>query len=111
MEEVRRLYPYVRPYLSLVIVAGVLLILSGFLEAVIIMLLAPIFDQLAPSVPSASTGSGKFAFLQGLLGLHGDSYLVKIATLSGPLLAVQGCFSVHRRLHDEYQRRTARGHA
>ena len=79
MEEIRRLYPYVRPYLLLVMLAGVLLILSGFLEAVIIMLLAPIFDQLAPAVPSAASGADKFAFLQDLLGLHGDSYLVKIA--------------------------------
>jgi subfamily B ATP-binding cassette protein MsbA len=93
MEEIRRLYPYVKPYLVLVTVAGVLLILSGFLEAVIIMLLAPIFDQLAPSVPSATTaGANKFAFLQGLLGLHGDSYLVKIAILLVLFSLLKGVF-------------------
>ncbi|MFZ0427819.1 MAG: ABC transporter ATP-binding protein [Acidobacteriota bacterium] len=78
MEEVRRLYPYVRQYLPLVTLAVLLLVLSGFLEAVIVMLLAPIFDQLAPSVAGA-TSDNKFAFLQSYLGLQGQSYLLKVA--------------------------------
>ena len=68
MEEARRLLPYIRPYLPLVLLAVVLLVACGLLEAVIIMLLAPIFDQLAPGVGGAS-GIDKFAFLREFLGL------------------------------------------
>jgi len=78
MEEARRLLTYIRPYLPLVLLAVVLLIACGFLEAVIIMLLAPIFDQLAPGVGGAA-GTDKFDFLRDLLGLGDDSYFLRVA--------------------------------
>ncbi|MEJ2080942.1 MAG: ABC transporter ATP-binding protein, partial [Acidobacteriota bacterium] len=91
MEEIRRLYPYVRQYLPLVVLAVVLLVLSGFLEAVIVMLLAPIFDQLAPSVAGAASNN-KFAFLQSYLGLHGQSYLLKVAVFLVVFSLFKGVF-------------------
>ncbi len=78
MEEARRLLTYIRPYLPLVLLAVVLLIACGLLEAVIIMLLAPIFDQLAPGVGGAA-GTDKFDFLRNLLGLGDDSYFLRVA--------------------------------
>ena len=93
MDEIRRLFPYVKPYLPIVLAASLLLVLSGFLEAVIIMLLAPIFDQLAPSVGTAAAGSeGKFAFLQKLLGLEGDNYLARVAVFLILLSFLKGIF-------------------
>ncbi|UCF38186.1 MAG: ATP-binding cassette domain-containing protein [Acidobacteriota bacterium] len=78
MEEIRRLFPFVRPFLPLVVVAVLLLVVSGFLEALIIMLLAPIFNQLAPSAAAAS-GGDKFAFLEEVLGLRSDVYFLRVA--------------------------------
>lgn len=78
MQEISRLARYVRPHLPLILVAVVLLIASGFLEALIVMLLAPIFDQLAPGT-SGMGANGKFAFLEDFLGLRGESYLAKVA--------------------------------
>ena len=91
MEEIRRLYPYVRQYLPLVVLAVILLVLSGFLEAVIVMLLAPIFDQLAPSVAGAASNN-KFAFLQSYLGLHGQSYLLRVAVFLVVFSLFKGVF-------------------
>lgn len=91
MEEIKRLYPYVRQFLPLVCLAVVLLVLSGFLEAVIVMLLAPIFDQLAPNVAAAAQNN-KFAFLQSYLGLHGQTYLLKVAVYLVGFSLLKGVF-------------------
>ncbi|HRR55714.1 MAG TPA: ABC transporter ATP-binding protein [Acidobacteriota bacterium] len=76
MKELKRLVPYLRPRVPLLVASTFLLIVSGLLEALIISLLAPIFDQLAPS---AAAAGGKFDFLRVWLGLEGDSYLGKVA--------------------------------
>lgn len=93
MDEIKRLFPYIKPYLPIVLLAGLLLILCGFLEAVIIMLLAPIFDQLAPAVGTVAAGSGgKFAFLQDILGLEGDYYLARVAMFLVLFSLLKGVF-------------------
>ncbi len=53
MNDFRRLFPYIRPNIHLLIVSLLLLVASGALETVVIMLLAPIFNQLS-SRPRAS---------------------------------------------------------
>ena len=56
-----------------------MLIVCGALEALIIALLAPIFDQLAPGTAAVGEAADKFAFLRDLLGLHGDQYFLRVA--------------------------------
>lgn len=91
MEEARRLLPYIRPYLPLVLLAVVLLIACGLLEAVIIMLLAPIFDQLAPGAGGAA-GVDKFSFLREFLGLGEDSYFLRVAVFLVTFSFFKGLF-------------------
>ena len=80
MNVIKRLFPYIRPYLPLLIIAVLLLVGSGFLEALIIMMLAPIFNQLTPSMAAEAAGGGdKFKFLQKMLGLEGEGYAVRVA--------------------------------
>ncbi len=66
----RKLLPYLRPHLYLLVLALVLLVASGALETVLIMLLAPIFNQLAAAAGVVVEGEDKFAFFQQLLGLN-----------------------------------------
>ena len=68
--DLRKLLPYLRPHLYLLVLALVLLVASGALETVLIMLLAPIFNQLAAGAGVVVAGEDKFAFLQQLLGLN-----------------------------------------
>ena len=67
MDEIRRLFPYVKKFFPVLAGAVIMLIACGALEALIIAMLAPIFDQLAPSVSSAGDAVDKFAFLRDLL--------------------------------------------
>ena len=71
MTEFRRLFPYIRPNLHLLASSLLLLIASGALEMLIIMLLAPIFNQVSPA--TAGFGEDKFSFLGPILGLEGNS--------------------------------------
>jgi subfamily B ATP-binding cassette protein MsbA len=52
MSDIRKLFPYVRKHLPLLVLSAVLLVVSGLLEAVIVLLLQPIFDQW--SAPTAA---------------------------------------------------------
>ncbi len=83
MAEIRKLFPYVRPYLPLLFAALVLVTVSAALEASIVMLLEPIFNALsqaaAVSDSSASIQAPTFEFLQKWLGLEGASILPRIA--------------------------------
>lgn len=88
MKEFRRLAPYLRRYLPLVLLSTFLLVISGLLEALIISFLAPIFDQLAPA---AAGSSGKFDFLRRWLGLEGGSYLGRVAGFLVLFSFVKGC--------------------
>ncbi|MBI2823007.1 MAG: ATP-binding cassette domain-containing protein [Acidobacteria bacterium] len=68
MKDFRKLFPYIRPNLGLLLVAMVVLLLSGALEALTTALLAPIFDQLLGAAGTA--GTDKFDFLWRLLGFN-----------------------------------------
>jgi subfamily B ATP-binding cassette protein MsbA len=75
------------------ILAVLLLVGSGFLEALIIMMLAPIFDQLTPAIAAdAAAGGDKFAFLQQMLGLEGEGYAVRVAIYLVFFSLVKGLF-------------------
>ena len=76
MTEFRKLFPYIRPNLHLLAISLLLLTTSGALEALIIMLLAPIFSQVSPA--AAGFGEDKFSFLGPMFGLEGNS-LARIA--------------------------------
>ena len=90
MTEFRKLFPYIRPNLHLLAISLLLLTASGALEALIIMLLAPIFSQVSPS--AAGFGEDKFSFLGPMFGLEGNSlarialFLVLISFLKGIFL-------------------------
>jgi len=92
MNEIRRLIPYIKSYLPLVSLAVLLLIGSGFLEALIIMMLAPIFDKLAPGSSPDSAGSDKFEFIYSWLGLQGDDYFVRVAFFLVAFSLLKGIF-------------------
>jgi len=70
VKDLQKLLPYLRPHLHLLGLALVLLVASGALETVLIMLLAPIFNQLAAGAGVVVGGEDKFAFLQQFLGLN-----------------------------------------
>jgi subfamily B ATP-binding cassette protein MsbA len=89
MSIAKRLFPFVRPYLPLLVLAVVLLVGSGFLEALIIMMLAPIFNHLTPT---AAAGDDKFQFLQQMLGLEGEGYAIRVALYLVLFSLVKGVF-------------------
>ena len=78
MTDFRKLLPYIRPHIRLLMLALVLLVASGALETLLIMLLAPIFNQLSTAAGIEAGGDDKFAFLQQFLGLD-QGNLVQIA--------------------------------
>ncbi len=56
MSDFRKLYPYIRKHLHLLVISMVLLILSGALEAGIVLMLEPIFNKWsAPGAPVQGT--------------------------------------------------------
>jgi len=73
VKDLRKLLPYIRSYSHLLVLAVVLLVMSSALETVLIMLLAPIFNQWAEGVGVVIGEDAKFAFLQQLLGLSPNS--------------------------------------
>jgi len=79
MNEIRRLYPYIRSFMPTLGGAVLMLVVCGALEALIIALLAPIFNQLSPAGAMAGNSVDKFEFLNNLLGLHSDHYFVRVA--------------------------------
>ena len=91
MTDFRKLLPYIRPHFHLLLVALVLLVLSGALETFLIMLLAPIFNQLSTVAGIESSGEDKFAFLQEFLGLDSGN-LVQIAFLLVVFALFKGVF-------------------
>ena len=91
MTDFRKLLPYIRPHFHLLVVALVLLVLSGALETFLIMLLAPIFNQLSTVAGIESGGEDKFAFLHEFLGLDSGN-LVQIAFLLVAFSLFKGVF-------------------
>ena len=91
VSELRRLLPFIHPHLPLLAVALLLLVASGAIETLLIMLLAPIFNQLSAAAGVGAVGGDKFSFLRDLLGLEEDS-LVRIALLLVALSFFKGVF-------------------
>jgi len=93
MSDFRKLYPYIRSHLHLLVIAMVLLVVSGALEAGIVLLLEPIFNQW--SAPGAS-GQGTQLIrhlLQPLrsLGIN-DQSIPQIALLLVVFSFIKGIF-------------------
>jgi subfamily B ATP-binding cassette protein MsbA len=63
MSDFRKLFPYVRPHISLLVISLLLLVVSGALEAAIVLLLEPIFN--AWSASSAAQQGAQQAAQQG----------------------------------------------
>ena len=75
MSELRKLLPYILPNLPLLLAALAFLVISGALETLVIILLAPIFNQLSTvSAASTPTVPDKFAFLDSWLGLRPNNF-------------------------------------
>ena len=96
MAEIRKLFPYVRPYFPLLFVALVLITVSGALEASIVMLLEPIFNTLSRATPifdsSAAIPPPTFRFLQKWLGLEGENVLPRVAVFLILFSLLKGVF-------------------
>src|SRR5262245_40656208 len=73
LHDFKKLLPFIRPNISLLVVAMVMLLLSGAMEALTTALLSPIFNQLLGTVPNQVVD--KFAFLQHWLGFDGNTLL------------------------------------
>ena len=93
MNDFRRLFPYIRPNIHLLIMSLLLLVASGALETVVIMLLAPIFNQLSSSAGMVSSGSilGRktsevLRFARSIAAFKGGLWDVDDARQSSPLL-------------------------
>jgi len=91
MTDFRKLLPYILPQLYLLAGALLLLVASGALETLLIMLLAPIFNQLSSVAGVEVSGEDKFAFLQEFLGLTSGN-LVQIAFLLVAFSFFKGLF-------------------
>jgi len=79
MKEIRKLYPYIRPYLTLILVSLAALALVGVIEGIIMMLIEPIFDSVLAIQPAGGTGKATFAFLYRWFDLQGPRMYLKIA--------------------------------
>lgn len=75
MSEIRRLFPSIKPHFPLLVLALLLLVMSGFLEMIIVTLLEPILNELG----AGATGGNKFSFLRDTLGLYGEDRFMRIA--------------------------------
>lgn len=82
--------PYIRPYLLLLAFSLILLVGSGILDALIITLLGPIFNQMSPGGVEAA--ADKFHFLQSWLSLHGDDRFLRIAAFLVLFSLLKGFF-------------------
>ncbi|MEE8349823.1 MAG: ABC transporter ATP-binding protein [Acidobacteriota bacterium] len=91
MTDFRKLLPFIRPHSHLLVLALLLLVVSGALETFLIMLLAPIFNQLSKTAGIEPSGEDKFAFVQEFLGLTAGN-LVQVAFLLVAFSFFKGLF-------------------
>ena len=75
VQDLRRLFPFIRPYSQLLVLAFVLLAVTSAVETGIVLLLGPLFNQWA-GIPLGPEGGfvDKFAFLRDLLGIGEDNF-------------------------------------
>ena len=81
MKEIKKLSPYLKPYLPLLAVSLVLLSVVGAVEGLILMFLEPIFNSVLSSAPSAPGMAQKFAFLYDWFDLRGPGLLIRVAVI------------------------------
>ncbi len=72
MQDLRRLFPFIRPYLPLLSLSLVLLVASGLLEGAIVIMLEPIFNLWTGSDQASQ---GVFGGIVSWMGLDEGSYL------------------------------------
>ena len=97
MAELRRLFPYIRPFLWLLAVALVLLTGTGLFEASIVILLEPTFNLLssskaAGSLAEAPLAAEKFAFLTSWVNSIAEISLLTICICIVLLSFLKGAF-------------------
>ena len=75
VRDLRRLFPFIRPYSPLLVLSLVLLTVTSAVETGIVLLLGPLFNQWA-GIPLGPEGGfvDKFAFLRDLLGIGEDNF-------------------------------------
>jgi len=94
MKELRKLFPYLRPYVAVMATSMVLLAIVGVAEGLIMLLIKPIFDNvLVPGATDAPADS-KYDFLYQLFHLEGPDLYLRIA-LALFILTVIKCFSLY----------------
>lgn len=79
MKPLRRMFPYMRPYVHRVAISMVLLAVVGAVEGVIMLLLKPIFDDVLGTSLVPAEVAKKYAFLYNFFGLSGPDIFLKIA--------------------------------
>ncbi|HSR68437.1 MAG TPA: ABC transporter transmembrane domain-containing protein [Acidobacteriota bacterium] len=72
MRDLRRLFPYIRPYLPLLLLSLLLLVISALLEGLIVAMLEPIFNywQGAPQ----GMAQGSFSSINRWLGIEDNAF-------------------------------------
>ena len=92
MTEIRKLFPYLRPYFPLLVLALILLVFTGVLETVPVTLLSPLLNQWSgEGAEAAASAEGKFAFLHDWLGLQ-ENPLSRIAYVLLGFAFLKGLF-------------------
>ncbi|HSR54207.1 MAG TPA: ABC transporter transmembrane domain-containing protein, partial [Acidobacteriota bacterium] len=73
MQDLRRLFPYIRPYLPLLFLSLLLLVASALLEGLIVAMLEPIFNYWQGG-PGEGTVAGSFSAVNRFLGIDQDPF-------------------------------------
>ena len=81
MKEIKKLSPYLKPYIPLLAVSLVLLAIVGAVEGLILMFLEPIFNSVLSTAPTAPGVAQKFGFLYDWFNLRGPGLLIRVAVI------------------------------
>src|SRR5512135_326527 len=81
MKEIKKLSPYLKPYIPLLAVSLVLLSIVGAVEGLILMFLEPIFNSVLSTAPATPGMAQKFAFLYDWFDLKGPGLLIRVAVI------------------------------
>src|SRR5262245_10137327 len=89
MNDLRRLLPYVQPYLGGLALSLVLLVCAGSFEVLVTALAIPLFDEVL-ATGSGSPIHGKFAFVHHYLALLPGGSLTRVALALLTLTLLKG---------------------
>ncbi len=89
MNELRKLMPYIRKYIPLLVGALALLGIVGIVEGLIMFLIKPIIDNVLVAGPATGGVEDKFAFLYRLFHLQGPDVYLQIALALFILTAIK----------------------